>query len=66
MNRRQEPLWKTARMQQEPTLPDLPPFMSEPAYANLMFFKDCYVSSSSRNLRCRLDVNVKSDLSGLR
>ncbi|KAJ8462824.1 hypothetical protein ONZ51_g10652 [Trametes cubensis] len=42
MNRRQEPLWKTARMQQEPTLPDLPPFMSEPAYANLMFFKDCY------------------------
>ncbi|KAI0329680.1 hypothetical protein GY45DRAFT_1324643 [Cubamyces sp. BRFM 1775] len=41
MNRRQEPLWKAARTQQEPTLPDLPPFLSEPAYANLMFFKDC-------------------------
>ncbi|KAJ8462823.1 hypothetical protein ONZ51_g10653 [Trametes cubensis] len=41
MNRRQEPLWKASRTRQEPTLPDLPPFLSEPAYANLMFFKHC-------------------------
>ncbi|KAH9892451.1 hypothetical protein C8Q73DRAFT_57556 [Cubamyces lactineus] len=41
MNRKQEPLWKAARTRQEPTLPDLPSFLSEPAYANLMFFKHC-------------------------
>ncbi|KAI0663640.1 hypothetical protein C8Q70DRAFT_951554 [Cubamyces menziesii] len=41
MDRRQHALWKAARIRQEPTLPDIPTFFSEPAYANFMFFKDC-------------------------
>ena len=64
MNRRQEPLWKASRTRQEPTLPDLPPFLSEPAYANLMFFKHCSVSLSSRiaNARSTSEIIVQGCL----
>ena len=58
MNRKQEPLWKAARIQQEPTMPDLPPFLSEPAYANLMFFKHCHVSLPSTDFGCPLRFDL--------
>ncbi|KAI0329682.1 hypothetical protein GY45DRAFT_1324645 [Cubamyces sp. BRFM 1775] len=41
MDRRRHALWKAARMRQEPVLPDILPSLSEPAYANLIFFNNC-------------------------
>ncbi|KAH9892450.1 hypothetical protein C8Q73DRAFT_698062 [Cubamyces lactineus] len=60
MNRKQEPLWKAARIQQEPTMPDLPPFLSEPAYANLMFFKHCHgcLKPSANNIYWEFGIRL--------
>ncbi|KAI0645558.1 hypothetical protein C8Q79DRAFT_1091195 [Trametes meyenii] len=41
MSRNSASLWKAAR-KQVPGLPDLPYWLSEPAYANLMFFTYCH------------------------
>ncbi|KAI0675152.1 hypothetical protein C8Q78DRAFT_524387 [Trametes maxima] len=41
MSRNSASLWKAAR-KAVPDLPDLPPWLSEPAYANLMFFPYCH------------------------
>ncbi|KAI0745945.1 hypothetical protein C8Q76DRAFT_773444 [Earliella scabrosa] len=41
MSRSSAPFWKAAR-QQVPGLPDCPPYLSEPAYANLAFFSHCH------------------------
>ncbi|KAI0675173.1 hypothetical protein C8Q78DRAFT_525438 [Trametes maxima] len=41
LDRKFEYLWEAARSQVL-WLPDRPPYLSEPAYANLMFFNDCY------------------------
>ncbi|KAI0645572.1 hypothetical protein C8Q79DRAFT_965195 [Trametes meyenii] len=41
LDRKFEHVWKAARSQ-VPGLPDRPPYFSEPAYANLMFFDNCY------------------------
>lgn len=43
LSRDSAPFWKTARKQVE-GLPDCPPFLSEPQYANLLFFPYCHVS----------------------
>ncbi|KAI0769758.1 hypothetical protein BD413DRAFT_556637 [Trametes elegans] len=40
MSRKSESLWKAARAQ-VPKLPDIPPGMSEPQYADFMFFTHC-------------------------
>ncbi|KAI0689360.1 hypothetical protein C8T65DRAFT_834646 [Cerioporus squamosus] len=42
MSRNAAQLWKAARHQAEPYLLDCPPFLSEPAYANLVFFSHCH------------------------
>ena len=42
MSRSSAPFWKAARQQLE--LPECPPHLSEPAYANLVFFFHCHVS----------------------
>ncbi|KAI0779425.1 hypothetical protein C8Q74DRAFT_689905 [Fomes fomentarius] len=41
MNRQSAPFWKAARQQVE-GLPDCPPYLSEPEYANLAFFSHCH------------------------
>ncbi|RPD57570.1 hypothetical protein L226DRAFT_610613 [Lentinus tigrinus ALCF2SS1-7] len=41
MSRQSEPFWKAARRRVE-GLPECPPFLSEPAYANLVFFPYCH------------------------
>ncbi|KAI0689362.1 hypothetical protein C8T65DRAFT_817778 [Cerioporus squamosus] len=41
MSRKSEPFWRAARRQIE-DLPQCPTFLSEPAYANLMFFSHCH------------------------
>ncbi|EIW60441.1 uncharacterized protein TRAVEDRAFT_98847, partial [Trametes versicolor FP-101664 SS1] len=43
MSRSSARFWKSARQTVE-GLPDLPPYLSEPEYANLMFFPYCHVS----------------------
>ncbi len=43
MSRKYEFLWKAARAGVA-GLPDIPPWLSEPAYANLVFFTNCHVS----------------------
>ncbi|TFK91360.1 hypothetical protein K466DRAFT_660137 [Polyporus arcularius HHB13444] len=42
MSRNAARFWKAARQQSESDLPDCPPFLSEPAYANLVFFAHCH------------------------
>ena len=42
MSRSSAPFWRAARQQLE--LPECPPHLSEPAYANLVFFFHCHVS----------------------
>ncbi|EIW60439.1 uncharacterized protein TRAVEDRAFT_77410, partial [Trametes versicolor FP-101664 SS1] len=42
MNRAASPFWRDARKTVE-GLPDCPPYLSEPAYANLTFFACCHV-----------------------
>ncbi len=42
-SRSSAPFWKAARKNVE-GLPDCPQYLSEPAYANLMFFAHCHVS----------------------
>lgn len=42
MNENSAPFWRAARQQVE-GLPDCPTFLSEPAYANLVFFNACHV-----------------------
>ena len=44
MSRNAAPFWKAARQQVE-GLPDCPAHLSEPAYANLVFFSHCHVST---------------------
>ncbi|KAI0645556.1 hypothetical protein C8Q79DRAFT_910119 [Trametes meyenii] len=41
MSRNSAPFWKAARQQVE-GLPECPPFLSEPQYANLLFFPYCH------------------------
>ncbi|RDX46883.1 hypothetical protein OH76DRAFT_1485154 [Lentinus brumalis] len=41
MSRDSAPFWRAARKQVD-GLPDCPPFLSEPAYANLVFFTHCH------------------------
>ncbi|KAI0689365.1 hypothetical protein C8T65DRAFT_746206 [Cerioporus squamosus] len=41
MSRESEPFWRAARRQIE-DLPECPTFLSEPAYANLVFFSHCH------------------------
>ncbi|TFK91346.1 hypothetical protein K466DRAFT_327075 [Polyporus arcularius HHB13444] len=41
MSRGSAPSWRAARKQVD-GLPDCPPFLSEPAYANLVFFTECH------------------------
>ncbi|OJT01676.1 hypothetical protein TRAPUB_7878 [Trametes pubescens] len=41
-SRTSAPFWKAARKQVE-GLPDCPPFLSEPQYANLLFFSHCHI-----------------------
>ena len=43
MSRQSVRFWREARLQVE-DLPDLPSYLSEPAYANLLFFPHCHVS----------------------
>lgn len=43
MSRQSAPFWKAARQLVE-GLPDCPPYLSEPEYANLAFFSHCHVS----------------------
>ncbi|KAI0721707.1 hypothetical protein C8T65DRAFT_800234 [Cerioporus squamosus] len=45
LNRTNAGLWRAARSN-VPGLPDCPPFLSEPAYANLVFSFQCHVSTS--------------------
>ena len=42
MSRDAAPFWKAARQQVE-DLPECPEHLSEPAYANLVFFSHCHV-----------------------
>ena len=46
MSRTSAIFWRAAR-QQIPGLPECPPFLSEPQYANLLFFSHCHVSCVS-------------------
>lgn len=45
ISRESVPLWKASR-KNVPGLPDCPPFLSEPAYANLCFDSHCHVCGS--------------------
>ena len=58
MSRSSAPFWKAAR-QQVPGLPDCPPYLSEPAYANLAFFSHCHVSPLvyARVTTCYLNIH---------
>ncbi|RPD78778.1 hypothetical protein L226DRAFT_568370 [Lentinus tigrinus ALCF2SS1-7] len=42
MSRASVRIWESARQQVTPALPDCPPFLSEPEYANLVFFSHCH------------------------
>ncbi|KAI0692020.1 hypothetical protein C8T65DRAFT_730608 [Cerioporus squamosus] len=50
ISRKSARVWKAARQHAEPGLPDCPPFFSEPAYANLVFFPHCH-SCTSANVK---------------
>ena len=44
-------VWKIARNQVEPAgLPDCPDDLTEPEYANLVFYAHCHVRTASRPL----------------
>ncbi len=49
LSRVSEPFWRAARGQVE-GLPQCPNFLSEPAYANLVFFSHCHASRSDLEL----------------
>ena len=46
MSRDNSGLWKATRAN-VPGLPECPSFLSEPAYANVVFFHQCHVSPSA-------------------
>ncbi|EJF65802.1 hypothetical protein DICSQDRAFT_177237 [Dichomitus squalens LYAD-421 SS1] len=62
MSRTSAPFWKSARQTVE-GLPDCPPYLSEPAYANLMFFALCHhcLKSNIQNALFELSVRYCRD-----
>lgn len=48
MSRKHAYCWKAARAQLGDEYPETPLYLSEPAYADLLFFHHCYVSICSR------------------
>ncbi len=55
MNRSSAVFWKNARKNVE-RFPDCPPFLSEPAFANVAFSNHCHVRVLTR-VRRRIDVH---------